>query len=74
MMWAISPAGKSMPLDARPYAVLVRDNVVKAEDARITRYRTEHRGEELHAVKDAEGAYVSHWQTCATRDQHRKPR
>jgi len=70
--WTISPAGKLLPLDSRPYVILLRDQLVAAPAPATTRYRIDQIGDELHAVKDPEGTYVSHWVTCPTREQHRE--
>lgn len=70
MIWVLSPTGKRMPLDARPFGVLIQSGVIGPNAANLTRYNTEDRGGELHAVKDAAGAYVSHFQTCPNAGQH----
>lgn len=65
MSWAISPNNQRIPLDARPYQVLVNSGIVKTDDPKIIRYKLEKRRGEYHAVRDDEaGTYVNHWQTC----------
>lgn len=74
MIWAKSPAGKPFPLDARPYDLLVRDGVIEANVNKTTRYRIELEGPEYQAYKDGQGAYVSHFATCANAALHSKGR
>ena len=63
--WATSPAGRPIPLDARPYQILVNSGIIKADDPKIIRYALENRAGQYHAVRDdAAGTYVNHWQTC----------
>lgn len=64
MTWAKSPALQPIPLDARPYQILVNSGVIKADDPKIIRYRLESRAGDYHAVRDDAGTYVNHWQTC----------
>jgi len=74
MTWALSPRGARIPLDARPYAILARDELLGPKVTKTTRYRVESNwGDgETHAVADPEGTYVSHWVTCADPPPRRK--
>lgn len=74
MIWAISPAGRQLPLDARPTAEMYNGG---ANPPRTT-YRIveegDHRNPRLLAV-DAAGSisdetYVSHFATCPNASQH----
>lgn len=71
--WTVSPTGAALPMDVRRFDDLIKAGVIVEPAPRIVRYsldRTIAPGP--HAVPDPAGQYVSHFVTCATRDQHRK--
>lgn len=67
MIWTTSPADRALPLDARSLVRLLAEGVITSGADRLTRYSIERRHGKLHAVKDPNGNYVSHWVTCTNR-------
>lgn len=71
MIWATSPAGKLLPLDARPTSGMYNDGAVPPKPT----YRIEVDNGGVKRAVDAGGAishetYVSHFATCPNAGQH----
>lgn len=74
VIWAISPAGARMPLDARPWAELLTLGLVEYGST-VPVYSL--KGGYAHRVTtsipaDATDRYINHFGPCPTRDQHRQ--
>lgn len=65
IVWAITEAGKRVPLDAKPIriAIVARDN----DGAEIL-------DNGARVIARGENGYVSHFATCPNAAAHRKPR